>query len=138
MNAFHSFARIAIASTVLAFAGCAHTTPDDDLRMATGPHLGLLEIGEPPSQESVMAAARSELELKLKDAESARYKFAYVARGYVGGPRDAVYGWVGVVMVNAKNSYGAYAGFEPRYIFFGADKPHDITELVNQRKAGVI
>lgn len=48
-----------------------------------------------------LAAIKADLETKLKDAASAKFQRVRVKDGYFCG------------LVNAKNSYGAYAGYKP-------------------------
>lgn len=68
---------------------------------------------------------------KLKDPFSAQYKFGEPRKGYFQeGISDNFllrYGWIIPVQVNAKNSFGAYVGFETRYIMISEGQIYDIT-----------
>lgn len=133
--------KLSAIAAVLAvtLAACNHPPADEQLISVAQDYLRAIDLGAPPSEEQVVIAARAALELSLKDAESARYRFDRMARGYIGHYKKARYGWVGIVLVNSKNTYGAYAGFEPRFIFFPKEgQPSDITELIQRRKAGVL
>jgi hypothetical protein len=75
------------------------------------------DYGSPIAQADAEAAATSFLSTRLKDADSAKFMCQPVEQGV---ERDAlIYGgntWAGYVLhcgVNAKNSFGAYTGFEP-------------------------
>ena len=69
-------------------------------------------IGQPAAQQ----LAESWLAIHLKDSDSARYQWGTIQRGYTKDPLisgGAVnYGYLLPVMVNSKNSYGGYTGFE--------------------------
>lgn len=101
-------------------------------------HAQAMNFGPMPTEEQAMALARNAFELTLKDAESARYRFSKIVRGYVGSYGKTSYGWVAIVLVNAKNSYGAYAGYEERYVFIVGERGFDITEELRNRRAGII
>jgi hypothetical protein len=45
---------------------------------------------------------------------------------------------VQVVRVNARNSFGAYTGYEKRFVFLGKSGPRDITDEIKARRAGVL
>lgn len=74
------------------------------------------DYGSEVDQTSAQQAAQGWLELHLKDGESARYQWGNIQRGYAkdalvsGG--DLHFGYMLPVMVNAKNSFGGYTGFE--------------------------
>lgn len=57
---------------------------------------------------------------RLKDADSAKYQFGTPSKAYLqGGMAEnfkMYYGWAIPVRVNAKNSYGAYVGYQD-YMF---------------------
>ncbi len=68
------------------------------------------------------------LELSLKDPRSAEFKFLAPYKSFLHrqgilvdkSQRGTVYGWSVPVLVNAKNSYGGFTGFE-RYTFVFRD-----------------
>ncbi|MBS0160742.1 MAG: hypothetical protein JSS26_19350 [Nitrospira sp.] len=74
------------------------------------------DYGTSIEQSAAQQLAESWLTLHLKDSESARYQWGVVQRGYTKDPLisgGAVnYGYLLPVLVNAKNSYGGYTGFE--------------------------
>jgi hypothetical protein len=74
------------------------------------------DYGAAIEQSTAQQLAESWLTLHLKDSESARYQWGVIQRGYTKDPLisgGAVnYGYLLPVLVNAKNSYGGYTGFE--------------------------
>ena len=74
------------------------------------------DYGTSIEQSAAQQLAESWLTLHLKDSESVRYQWGVVQRGYTKDPLisgGAVnYGYLLPVLVNAKNSYGGYTGFE--------------------------
>lgn len=80
--------------------------------------------GEPIALEDAEAKIRDIMADKLKDPESARYSCHLGGKGYIGsgmawGGSD-VFGYVVACDINAKNSFGAYAGAQ-RYGFVFVD-----------------
>lgn len=75
-----------------------------------------------PAPANAEQQSREWLERVLKDPESARLKFGPLVKAVTkdglvyGGKTHA--GWVQIVEVNAKNSYGGYTGYKPYYLFF--------------------
>lgn len=102
-------------------AGCS--TPPSDL---SGRRLSLADAGPPPADQKVVVAAV--LRHRLKDFDSA--KIEYPTR-----PRPAVFantafnnggaGWEICPLVNAKNSFGAYTGYRPVFIFWNSGQVLD-------------
>jgi hypothetical protein len=74
------------------------------------------DYGAPIEQSEAQKLAESWLTLHLKDSESARYQWGTIQRGYSKDPLisggSVNYGYLLPVLVNAKNSYGGYTGFE--------------------------
>lgn len=67
----------------------------------------------------------------LKDPFSAQYKFGEPVKGYFqNGMEGLRYGWIIPVQVNAKNSYGAYVGFNTQYIMISEGTTYNITYKV--------
>jgi hypothetical protein len=96
---------------LIALSGCAATTPPEDANV----------LGErPPFEYDPEPGIRRAMEGVLKDPFTAQYR-------RVGGPvpgqaQQALLaggaiekGWGYCYMVNAKNSFGAYTGFQPYY-----------------------
>jgi len=87
--------------------GAKQPTPSE---LASADYGGFIE------QEAAQGLAQAWLVLRLKDAESAKYQWGKVDKGWV---KDApiiggsIYtGYVMHALVNSKNSYGGYTGFE--------------------------
>lgn len=86
----------------------------------TREQLSQADYGKPP--ENAQAMARAYLADTLKDPESARVEFGPLMKGWskdgliMGGTTH--FGWVQVLEVNAKNSFGAYTGKKTRYLMF--------------------
>ena len=84
--------RIIIISIAAVLSGCTTTQ-------------GAPSVGGPAiSQTAALAKAKAAIAYQLKDPESVRWRQAKVA------PNGNV-----CIEVNAKNSYGGYAGFEPYF-----------------------
>ncbi|HFY9996229.1 TPA: hypothetical protein ACIIU4_004354 [Citrobacter freundii] len=71
---------------------------------------------------------KSTIELKLKDPDSAKYRFFDPKKGYTEGTRH--FGFVVPVGVNAKNSYGGYTGYKLYYFVYYNQSFKDVTEGV--------
>jgi hypothetical protein len=84
------------------------------------------DYGHEIDQATAQQAAEAWLQLHLKDGESARNQWGTVQRGYAKDPLitggDVHYGFMLPVMVNAKNSFGGYTGFELRVFFSDTDR----------------
>lgn len=80
------------------------------------------DYGYEPDIEDAKRMAQEWLQAHLKDPESARYTWQGFGRGYVkdglvyGGALN--FGYMLVVGVNAKNSFGGYTGSEPWEFLF--------------------
>ncbi len=109
--------RIAILMLSSALGGC--------LDMPTQQQVSEADYGDPiAQQEEAEAQAKEAMQYVLKDAASAIYKCQLGGKGWMGSGKAwggyNVYGWLLVCDINAKNSFGAYAGFE-RYGFIFHD-----------------
>lgn len=61
----------------------------------------------------------------LKDPDSAKFKFYPPRKGYTAATRH--FGYVVPVDVNAKNSYGGYAGYQMFYFVYYGNEFKDVT-----------
>jgi len=66
-----------------------------------------------PSAEKAIELAQKEVSADMKDPESAKFRYM---RFIQQGEKDGVVGGFVCGNVNAKNSYGAYAGYSPFFI----------------------
>jgi hypothetical protein len=89
------------------------------------PMLPLTAAG--PQPENPQGIAHDMIAANLRDPASAVYQYEpLVALSYQTGAMDGHKnhaGWVQVVLVNAKNGFGGYTGFEPYKVFFEAGQP---------------
>jgi len=96
----------------LTLGACASYPTEQELAEA--------DYGRVISQAECESIAKKEIEMSLKDPNSAIYKFGKcVKKGVNSIPvlgMDKEYGYYIPVMVNAKNSYGGYVGFEESHI----------------------
>lgn len=96
-----------------------------------------------PSPANAEEKTREYFNSALKDPESARIKFVGLHKAFsidgliIGGAKH--YGWVQVVEVNAKNSYGGYTGSKLYYIFFeGGSVRGDVSDYIGSHMAGLV
>lgn len=68
------------------------------------------------------------LEERLKDPDSAKFKFFDPKKGYTASTRH--FGYVVPVDVNAKNSYGGYTGYKSYYFVYYHGLFKDVTDGV--------
>lgn len=68
------------------------------------------------------------IESRLKDPDSAKYKFFEPKKGYTESTRHFAY--VVPVGVNAKNSYGGYTGYQGYYFSYYQGAFKDVTDGV--------
>ena len=104
----------------LLFAGCA-TSPIQSLPVG--------DCGPVPKNADVIA--RAYILSSLKDPDSAQFRNGVLRKGWV---RDGLlyggayrFGWIYSVDLNAKNSYGGYAGYEEQHIFIHNGSRSDVT-----------
>ena len=93
-------------AAVAALAGCAVNQPVDWSKADYGPY--------PQDYEQIV---KQHMQERLKDPDSAKYQFpGKPVAGYehIAGKTD--FGWYLCPLVNAKNSYGAYTGYQQYYI----------------------
>jgi len=94
------------------FAGCTHVPHDDLAKQAEA-----IGYGTPPPA-NYQDVIKAYMEPRLKDAPSAIYKFVgepevyWVAKAPIDGGQLDVAGYKVTAMINAKNGYGGYTGFE--------------------------
>lgn len=77
-------------------------------------------------EPNVEADARAHFSATLKDPESAQYRIGYVGKahcnkGTLWGGDVTWFGYAANVYVNAKNSYGAYTGYQPYTLLWRQD-----------------
>lgn len=106
-----------LAPLVACFAGC-HLAPSQDRARAEAQ-----AIGYGPAPTNHEAYIKGFIGATLKDPDSALYQFETPYQGFTyknplrgGGLGYA--GWIVAVSVNAKNSYGAYTGYERKKFLF--------------------
>jgi hypothetical protein len=82
------------------------------------------DFGRAPTENAESDIERA-METMLKDPESAKYRFGmlYKAKSFKGLIRGGGYnyGWGMDFMVNAKNSFGGYTGFEAWQAFWSME-----------------
>lgn len=104
-----------LAAVVLTIVGCApfQQLPSD------------FDFGAPP--EGYEQTAKSYFYRVLKDPQSAMYEFSppYPAYENLGLAQGGGIGWAGYVVdvrINAKNSYGGYAGWQTFRLYFDQNR----------------
>lgn len=115
---------ISLLSLALLASGCA-TLPPEVVQNA--------DYGTCPSDYETQV--KNLMGQSLKDPESARYRFgtpykAYAVDGLLGGSKR-YFGYEVEVGVNAKNSYGGYAG-ESLYKFFMHDGTIQLLDSISE------
>lgn len=73
--------------------------------------------GSPPTGDW-RSVAKAWFLKELKDPFSAQYQFSEPTPGYAWWEGHFFVGWEVLVQVNAKNSFGAYIGFQPYLLLF--------------------
>lgn len=100
---------------LLLLAGCA---PVSTTQIAPDAY-----YGEAPGEDDAQSQAKALMQTKLKDPYSAQWTCHPMKQGQLGDGKAfgrAMTGWLLPCEVNAKNSYGAYAGAVP-YVFLFLD-----------------
>lgn len=82
-----------------------------------------------PLPGDYQARIQALMETRLKDPDSAKYKFLAPRKSYTESTRH--FGYVVPVEVNAKNSYGGYTGYKPHYFAYYQGSFKDVTDGVN-------
>jgi hypothetical protein len=117
---------ILFASLLLFFAGCATTPTASTAGLAPAANSKAPPDHGPSPGESAQSDVQRAMEISLKDADSAKYRFGdlYRAKSFKGLIRGGgyTYGWGMDFLVNAKNSFGGYTGFEPWQAFWADGK----------------
>lgn len=107
--------KIIFLAITLLLTACV-TQPTDH----TGRKLSLADVGPPPSD--INEVISNVLRYRLKDFDSAKIETPVKPRPVVfaraTGLNTGGAGWEICPMVNAKNSFGAYTGFKPIFIFW--------------------
>jgi len=98
------------------------------------PLVTLDEVGLPPSD--IPAGVRAVAQTYLKDPDSATYQIGsrypgFCKEGWLKGNGIAWKGWAVNVMINARNSFGGYAGYSPFTVLFVGDNAIRIMEGEN-------
>lgn len=72
-------------------------------------------VGCKPNQEKAFELARNEISSEMKDPDSSKFRSMHFVKA--GEKQDGTVDGYVCGEVNSKNSYGAYAGYVPFYIF---------------------
>ena len=102
--------------------------------VSAGPIKRVISVGElGPQPRDILAGVKAIGQTYLKDPDSAQYEIGSVLPGYCKkglfqGKGVAWQGWAVNVLINAKNSYGGYTGFEPHTVLFVGDIATQIIE----------
>jgi len=84
------------------------------------------DFGTPPSEKVYKQEIKKYFDSTLKDPYSAKYRYFKPLRSFVPGREGYWQGWAVVVHVNAKNSYGGYAGKKLYIVTFKGNKIHSV------------
>ena len=104
---------IVVALSAAAVTACGTVKPDIAQVQSAN-------FGPAPSNEAILAAVRAQEASRLKDPYSALYECRAPRRAWTNVFGKITYGWAVACTVNAKNSFGAYVGVQPRgYLFQG-------------------
>lgn len=98
------------------------------------PPVTLGELGASPA--NIMAGVRAAAQSYLKDPYSAQYEIGalypgYCKEGWLKGNGVSWKGWAVNVLINARNSYGGYTGYQPHTVLFVGDNAFQIIEGEN-------
>lgn len=101
------------------------------LQRSKNQSIALADMGKTPSNilDGIQVIAQG----YLKDPYSAQYKIGavypgYCKEGWLKGGSISWKGWAVNVMINARNSYGGYTGYEPHTVLFSNDSAVRIME----------
>jgi len=97
--------RLLVLAACLALAGCASAP------VFTADQIQAADVGPMPG-EAEQATIRAAMAYYLKDPASAQYQWGEPRKSSLSSGGRTVIGWVVPVLVNARNSYGGYVGFE--------------------------
>lgn len=106
---------ISLAFALLALCGCSFQRPASDA-----------DYGTMPTEKSY-PVIENDIRDKLKDPDSAKFEHngfpnkVYVNDGLINGGKVSFTGWEVIVLVNGKNGYGGYVGFQPWTCFLKND-----------------
>lgn len=107
--------RLMFAILVPFFSGCVSNGPRSYQEAASQ------DYGEEVAQTVAEDSAHAVMNGLLKDPTSAIWQCRPPERGWIGSGMiggQTLYGWILVCAVNAKNSYGAYAGAQEYHFLF--------------------
>ncbi len=110
---------ISFAVVALFLAGCGKPSSEEIASLNYGPY--------PHNYERIVLAYMNQI---LKDPVSARYsEFSSPRQFYVGNfGKIRYHGWIVCFTVNAKNSYGAYAGSQPYFLLIRNGQVTDLSD----------
>lgn len=118
--------KILLASMIFILAGCARSPDKIEIQNA---NYGLAPDGD------YQSTVKNFISTELKDPYSAMYKFESPTKFWISEHsiynNEIHYGYLIKVLVNAKNSYGAYNGYKPVAIFWKNGVMNDITAWAN-------
>lgn len=109
---------LSLLSVMLFVGSCCVVPKQADLEAAY--------YGAPPDQDFAERLAKIAVGVRLKDPDSATYRFDSLYAGYtqssevVIGDCEPIYGYILNTYVNAKNSFGGYTGYK-LYVFVFRD-----------------
>lgn len=94
----------------------------------------IADLGPPPT--AILESVKSAAQTYLKDPASAYYQIgnvfpAYCKNGWLSGGGVAWQGWAVNVLINARNSYGGYTGYQAHTVLFVGDNAIRIMEGEN-------
>lgn len=94
----------------LAFVGCTIAPTTLELEHA--------DYGQAPTTQAIAQGVNAWLVPRLKDPTSARFEFGQLKKGWVALQQQVVFGYTIDLTVNARNSFGGYAGPKLYRAFF--------------------
>lgn len=113
----NAMAPMMMAATLL--TGCAQGPTQSELANAN--------YGSEISQEDCERIAQETISARLKDSESAKFRFKTCDKGWMpSAPMFGMpvqYGYMQVGEVNGKNSFGGYVGFKEFYVLIRSGSP---------------
>lgn len=116
---------VSISFILLLFTGCAQPPTPEEIAKA--------DYGSYVSQQDAENIARKWFDKTLKDPYSAKFETISFYKGYITKPPiyggGAIYGYVLKMNCLAKNSYGAYNGWQDYVFLFKNGSIHHIITL---------
>lgn len=107
---------VALVSVAVLLGGCASGPAQKMFYQPTTEELAVADYGTYPA--NYQDIIKNFMQGRLKDPESARYRFKEPRKGYTAARKrdDVIYVYRVDAYINAKNSYGGYIG-EHNYVF---------------------